>query len=607
MSDRRWHFYKSTMENLNPRKRDAQSPLSGDEDDVKRRFIEDNKPVLVSLDDIVEEDGTAAEDSELVALLKHDEKDRPDADSTMTKKVDSLIGRMDRFMNCFADLHATVTKNQCFNEKKFKHLEAAHNEFAVKVTNSVTNNSSRIDLLGMQLKESLSANTVLVNRITQLEDKHERELSAQSLINSHTTKEFKDLKIEQSYTNRNVYDCFAETKERKMIISGVNESPGEDILTVALGCVNKVIEAAIAQRKPEDIGGLKKLSKSSLDNVFRIGKVGKNRRRNISLTFMRVSDKEMVFASKAEIKEQDGIKFFLNDDVSTDGRTLKAKLRRIVVVAKTQGIHAKLAGNKVVVGSRTYASNELKMLPTSIIENLKQEKNIDDGIVYRGELSTLSNFRPAPFSLDGLTFAHVEQHFQYSKAIHHNEKEIAERIMGLSNPLRIKSLGDGIEGNKGWLERRMLVLYDGVRAKFEQNLQLQDELLSTEGKHLYEATTDTYYGCGIGFESNRWQKKDWIGENVPGLVLKKVRDELLGIDQDESSVNDTLNEIASQEDASSSSSLENKKDDKIEETSMQVDKPNSSNRVGNSTQTSASWSNLSEAKDTWETQADSSN
>lgn len=322
-------------------------------------------------------------------------------------------------------------------------------------------------------------------------------------MNTQFSKEIKDLNIEQSYTNRNVYDCFAETKEKKMIISGVNETPGEDILTVALGCINKIIEAAIAQRKAEDVGSLKKLSKSSLDNVFRKGKVGKSRRRNISLTFMRVDDKEMVIAAKSETKEQDGIKFFLNDDVSADGRTLKAKLRRIVTVAKSQGIPAKLAGNKVVVGSRTYASNELKLLPPTITDNLKQEKSINDGIVYRGELSTLSNFHPAPFSLDGMTFAHVEQHFQYSKAIHHDENEIAERIMDLSNPLRIKSLGDGIEGNSGWMERRMLVLYDGVRAKFEQNLDQQDELLATQGKHLYEATTDTYYGCGIGYVCRR--------------------------------------------------------------------------------------------------------
>lgn len=213
----------------------------------------------------------------------------------------------------------------------------------------------------------------------------------------------------------------------------------------------------------------------------------------------------------------------------------------------------------------------------------------------------LSNFYPAQFSLDGQYFAHVEQNFQYTKAIHHDENEMAKRIMDLSDPLRIKSLGDGIEGNQGWKERRMLVLYDGVRGKFEQNLSLQDELLSTQGMHLYEVTTDTYYGCGIGYDSNRWQKKDWIGENVAGLVLKRVRDELLGIEYDETSVNNTLNEIASQEDVCASSSLENNHDTAGKDTDMLVDKSDSpAKSVGNSTQTACD-SNLSEPLSTLQT------
>lgn len=43
---------------------------------------------------------------------------------------------------------------------------------------------------------------------------------------------------------------------------------------------------------------------------------------------------------------------------------------------------------------------------------------------------------------------------------------------------------------------------------------------------LYEATTDQYYGCGIGSDSKRWNSMDWKGENVAGLVVMKVREEL---------------------------------------------------------------------------------
>lgn len=187
----------------------------------------------------------------------------------MSTKVDSLIGRMDCFMNCFADLHATVTKNQRSNDKKIKHLEAAHNKFAVKISDSTTANRNRIEALETQLKDSLSANSALIDRIGKLEEKQNEILKDQGVINEHHTKEIKNLKIEQGYTNRNLYDCFAEVKEGKMIISGVNESVGEDTAAVALGCINKIISAAIAQRQANDRpGGLKKLNQNSIDNVF---------------------------------------------------------------------------------------------------------------------------------------------------------------------------------------------------------------------------------------------------------------------------------------------------------------------------------------------------
>lgn len=129
--------------------------------------------------------------------------------------------------------------------------------------------------------------------------------------------------------------------------------------------------------------------------------------------------------------------------------------------------------------------------------------------------------------------------------------------MKLSNPRRIKSLGDGIDSNDSWNKRRMMVLYDGVKAKFDQNWALQQKLTATKGKYLYEATTDTYFGCGIGYESKRWLQKDWPGENVSGLIVKKVRDEILGIKPGES--DNTLIEIASQQNVSLAEEMETEK------------------------------------------------
>lgn len=121
---------------------------------------------------------------------------------------------------------------------------------------------------------------------------------------------------------------------------------------------------------------------------------------NISVTFMRYDDKKMVLKAKSDIKGDSDVRIFLNDDVSADGRVLKSQLKRIAEIAKSQGKNAKVSGNKVTIGARSYHSNELALIPTDVAQELKNEKHIEDGIIFKGEKSIFSNFYPAPFTYE---------------------------------------------------------------------------------------------------------------------------------------------------------------------------------------------------------------
>lgn len=491
-------------------KRQAQSPLAGDEDYLKRRIIMEDLPLVISLDDTCNEETAPLPDggAELASILENDNKVKPKSDRPADEKVDCLIDRMDNFMKCFAALHSTVIKNQHGNERKLKCLEAAHNDLVGKVVKSAESTESRIESLEAKLEESLSANTELADKVARLEGEQDRRAGLQRLVNEDNSKKINALEIDLGFTNRNMYDCRSEVKERKMIIVGVAESSGENVKIAALNCINTVIEAAMIHS---------------------------------------IDDKEMVFGAKSDLKDDQNIKYFFNDDISNDGRVLKTKLKRIAQVANSQGRTAKVSGNKVTIDSRSYFSNELSMIPPEVAGGTKHEKEIEGGIIYKGEKSIFSNFFPAPFTFNGIDFLHVEQYFQHCKAIHHREFQTADRILRLSSPRRIKTVGDGIEENAAWLETRMMTLYHGVKAKFEQNWSLQDELTSTKGKQLYEATTDPYFACGIGYESKRWADHDWSGENVAGLIVMKVRDELLCQVPVSQSSNNTLGEIATEE------------------------------------------------------------
>lgn len=190
--------------------------------------------------------------------------------------------------------------------------------------------------------------------------------------------------------------------------------------------------------------------------------------------------------------------------------------------------------------------------------------------MYRGDQSIFSNFFPAPFNLGGEDFVHVEQFYQYKNALHNEDFDTAERILKLSNPWRIKVLGDNIESKSSWIPKRMKTLYEGVSAKFRQNWPLHNELLRTKNLKLYEATTDLYFTCGVGFESKKWQSMDWTGENVAGLIVMKVRDEFL-LESQECSDNNTLTQIAADRDDSGNMDTDDHDSSPLESTLIQCD------------------------------------
>lgn len=502
-------------------KRDAQSPASGEGDNVKRRAL-DERLNLISLDEISDVDSQSDHELDTVSkpLPKGEDEEKA---IPLGEKVDLLIGRMDKFIDCFASMQKTTAKTQKRNDKKFKRLEEAHNVLVNRVGDSAKATYSRLEDLESRITINEDENRELRAKLSNLEEKQEDVAMEQQRVSKENTKKINQLIIDQGFTQKTMLDYGSEIKERKIIISGVYEPTNENVCATALNCINNVIKAAIANLAPnEDPNGLKVLSSTDIDNVFRIGKVPRgNRKRNMSVSFMRMDDKDMVLRARAATKDNPEIKCYMSDDLTTDGRAHKAQIKRIATVAKTQGFESKVTGNKVTIDNKTYYSNEFSLIPNQITMELKQEREIDGGIIYRGDKSILSNFFPAPFIVDGIDYISAEQYYQHAKAIHHNKLQTADRIMQLSNPFRIKVLGDGIESNSSWLSKRMSVLYDATRAKFEQNWPLQDQLLLTKGKYLYEATTDLYFGCGLGFESTKWNEKNWPGENVAGLIVSK--------------------------------------------------------------------------------------
>ena len=80
--------------------------------------------------------------------------------------------------------------------------------------------------------------------------------------------------------------------------------------------------------------------------------------------------------------------------------------------------------------------------------------------------------------------------------------------------------------SKKWNEIKYDVLYEGMKAKFLQNQNLQKQLLLTRNKKLIEGNGyDSLYGAGIW--TNQITDNNYgPGKNIQGQLLMKVRNEL---------------------------------------------------------------------------------
>lgn len=133
------------------------------------------------------------------------------------------------------------------------------------------------------------------------------------------------------------------------------------------------------------------------------------------------------------------------------------------------------------------------------------------------EFRFLSNFHLCNFKVGDYTYASVEHYYQASKGI---KGENHRYIMEAKTPGEAMRRGRSVIDwdLEMWDKQKLHFMTVGVRAKFEQNSDLAEMLLATEGFELVEYAPwgDTFWGVG----------KDYIGQNNLGIILMQIRTEL---------------------------------------------------------------------------------
>jgi len=143
--------------------------------------------------------------------------------------------------------------------------------------------------------------------------------------------------------------------------------------------------------------------------------------------------------------------------------------------------------------------------------------------------SYLSNWYPCELEISGFKYNCVEQFMMACKANVFGDISTLAQIMHEPKPSRQKRLGKQVLGftDETWDLHKEEVVYQGCMAKFEQNPELLEKLVSTNGKHLVEASPyDRIWGIGFSdTDPERLDENKW-GLNLLGKILMKVREDI---------------------------------------------------------------------------------
>ncbi|MDA1229875.1 MAG: NADAR family protein [Planctomycetota bacterium] len=144
--------------------------------------------------------------------------------------------------------------------------------------------------------------------------------------------------------------------------------------------------------------------------------------------------------------------------------------------------------------------------------------------------SCLSQWFPAPFRVEGITYKTAEHWMMGEKARLFGDADMLRQIIESESPKDAKALGRKVQNFDAneWGAKCFEIVVNGNVEKFQQNPAMMEFLLSTGDTVLVEAAArDQIWGIGLGEHLERARDpSQWRGRNMLGFALVEVRTRL---------------------------------------------------------------------------------
>ena len=253
----------------------------------------------------------------------------------------------------------------------------------------------------------------------------------------------------------------------------------------------------------------------------------KTKPRPVIIKFYEPFQKKMIFQNLKNLAGNPKWKnVFINDDLTQEQAGKMKDLRAINGYARSIGKDSKIKGMKIIIEGKSFGLDDVDKVPQEIsIVNAKNIEIMDGkGIAFQGHHSFMSNMSTSEFEFKGKQFKSVEVGYQYMRACANDCHDDASKIRKEGDAYAAKRANKKIKDNEKWNNSKEKIMKDLVSAKFNQNEELKQKLISTGDKKLFECTEDRFWGCNVLIsKAKELNPNKMQGKNILGKILMEVR------------------------------------------------------------------------------------
>ena len=391
------------------------------------------------------------------------------------------------------------------------------------------------DIVSQETKEKLASlppdlkllHDSLKLQLDNIDRKIDRNLSVR-VENVETTQERTNTrlnKVEQE--NKELKQRLTEIEdkllEKSITINGISEEKYEDPGPRRIK-LNHVIAHTLSGNTFDE--KLEKASSMQIESTERIGKYNPSKGRPIAVNFMCKTDADTVLLNKKKLTK--GI--YADHYYSVETERERKRLRPILSAARRleefRG-KCRMDGTELVIRGKRYTMKNLSELPQNLSPELVSSKQDADHYGFFGEFNPLSNFHPAEFTHEGITYQHSEQFIQATKANFCGDKESLKQILITESAYKCKDLGRNITNCNivNWNSNAKRLCLPGLLSKFEQNSGLAAFLKNTGNKSIIECCYDDVWGNGKPLSDPECiDSTKYSSQGILGEMLEEIRD-----------------------------------------------------------------------------------